>query len=758
MFIKRGIGRKRFRGVALALACATVFSAQLSTEVQANTDKAIFLQTPAAEHFDNAMALVQAQSYADALSLFRRIQAYYPGFEKLSAVQTRIAVLQEARDAPNEIGFYLDALDKRDAGEADAALTVLDTVLTQYPDSTLTDDVLYLKAYVQTMDRYDFNAALQILAQLQQQYPESSYEDSADYLEAIALEQSGRTEEAKLALEDLRERHTAFSLPFGYSWPTGNVLSRYWYDRADRRLDIIHQSDENASRLRSRQSLDTGELTVGVNVDGVDLEFKLASSPLTRTTAWRDGQLQDRSPPAAGVFVGSVIGDEQSWVRAVIVNDTISGVAHAFGRTYTMQTGTLIGTLDYYKPRSARERSADNPDAVSTDAKVGRDALVPPPDLGAALGGSSSVPTSHSDLRVVPISIVIDAEFDRYHGGEGLVVALNQLNVADGIYRQFGLALAIDEVQIFGDDDHNPMLNTPSTLESYLVDFRSYRQGQRTLFSDSALTYLFTGKQRTDKTLGLAWIDTLCRADGYDVGITTPSAIGDVLLTHELGHSLGSLHDSDTSCNQDATKIMWPHISTNTQVVFSDCSSSAVSGARSKSCLVNTVDLSLDATGASNGVEFLLGNLDTGVSVDAELIIETSSAGVLNLPAGCHSVSPTSAKCAIDTLAAGEQRRLLFSTETVANDALVTGEIVPLATTDFNLANNKVTYSIAQQTTSTDHLILASSDSTQGASTAERGAASGSGSGSVSKSGLLMLSLMQLIGALKIARSTSSLN
>ena len=740
----------------LACLCRLVLCVICTGLVSVHADesaKSGFLQTPADAHYENALILIESRSYKDSLALLRRIQAYYPGFEKLSAVQTRISVLQEADDAPNVIGHYLSALDKRDAADIEGALSTLDFILVQYKDSSLNDDALYLKAYVQIMDRYDFSAARDTLAQLQQLHPDSSYQDSADYLDAIALEQMGQTAQAKAALEALRERHTAVSLPFGYSWPEGNVLSRYWYDRADRRLDIIEQRSASASRMRSKQTVDSVGWRIKVNVDGVDLEYDLTPSSLTRQTAWRDGLLQDRSPPAAGVFNGKVVGDAESWVRAVVVDNTISGIAYAFGQSYTMQPGTLIGTLDYYQPRSARSRAAGSPDSVSTEAELTRDAINAPA-LGAAL--TPRVATKAGDLRVVPVSIVIDAEFDRYHAGNGLVVALNQLNVADGIYRQFGIALAVDEVQVFGDDDLNPMQSAPATLETYLNSFRSYRQDHRTLFNDSALTYLFTGKQRTDRTLGLAWIDTLCRVDGYDVGITTPSAIGEVLLTHELGHSLGSQHDSDTSCNQDTSKIMWPHISSRTQVEFSDCSQVSLAGARAKSCLVDAVDLALNANGTSGGVQFDLTNLDSAVTVDASLTIETSAPGLVAFPAGCNSLTPTSAQCAISKMMAGEQRSLFMEVEDMqlVNDAVVTAQLSPVGTQDFMLENNVATYAIGTQSGSSAPLIIASNTSQSTTGTGDPAAASGAGS--VSKAGLLVLSLLQFISALSANRGESS--
>lgn len=716
-----------------------------SMQVVANDAvKSSFLETPAAQHYDNALSLIESRSYADALALLRRLQAYYPGFEKLSSVQTRIAVLQEADDAGNVLGHYLGALDKRDAGDVDGALSALDFILYQYKDSSLSDDALYLKAYVQIMDRYDFAAARSTLAQLEQTHAESSYQDSASYLDAIALEQMGETARAKAGLEALRDRHTAVSLPFGFSWPDGNVLSRYWYDRADRRLAIINKSTASASQMRSKHFADDSDsLQIQVNVDGVDLEYQLTPSPLTRKTAWVDGVLQDRSPPDAGVFVGKVVGDDESWVRAVINDDTISGVAHAFGQSYNMQPGTLIGTLDYYKPRSAKMRAAGKVDSISTEVEMQLDAINAPLDMSPK---TTRVSTKASDLRVVPVSIVIDAEFDRYHGGDGLVVALNQLNVADGIYRMFGIALAVDEVQVFSDSDANPMHAGSASLETILNSFRDYRMANRTLFSGSALTYLFTGKQRTDRTLGLAWIDTLCRTDGYDVGVTTPSAIGDVLLTHELGHSLGSQHDSDTSCNQDTTKIMWPHISTRTQIEFSDCSQNMLSGARAKACLVDAVDLSLLAGGTPGGVQFELSNLDSSVAIDASLTIETSSAGLVAFPSGCNMVSPTSANCAVSRLAAGEKREVFLEVEdmNLANDAIVTAQLTPLGTQDFTPSNNLASYSIGSQSSSVGHLAINTSNPSLDGPSDTGTPAAASGSGSFSFSSMLVLLFLRL--------------
>ncbi|MEE9321857.1 MAG: M12 family metallo-peptidase [Granulosicoccus sp.] len=656
-----------------------------------------------------AHELLADKRYADALAAFRRLQLKYPRYENISAVQTRIAVLHEAADAGESLNIFLLALDDRDAGRLDAALGKLDRVIREYPAGSLTDDALYLIAYLQVMDRYDFPAARMALLRLKQRFPDSAYRDSADYLDAIALEQLGETGRALDALTALRERHTSLSLPMGFRWPVGNVLSRYWFDRADRRIAIVETRLDSASTLRSRSNEDDGRLRLAVNVDGIDMRLLLSPSPLTRNTAWLDGGLADQLPPALGVYDGVVEGIADSWARVVLQQDSITGAVYSNGRHHRLLPANLIGTLDYYQPKQGKQQPQyDNSGSPLADSLQGLDGLIAPPDsLRKRSRGVSGI--ALTDVRAVPISIVVDSQYDRYFGGAGLATALNNLNVADGIYRQFGLALSLDEALTFADGG-DPMAVGPATLENLLRNFRDYRLQQQTLFSGSALSYLFTGNPKTDVTLGLAWIDTACRSDGYDVGVTTPSTFGDVLLTHELGHSLGAQHDTDTSCNTNPLSLMWPNISPRTETRLSSCSAASVLSSSNRDCLKNTIDLVLSAHGQSDYVFFSIRNTDTALTLDAQLIVETSLPDQVLWPAGCQVQTPTSALCFVDSLAAGEERQVALPLANKAGltsglkSGPVTARVIPLdvleLTPDSNIATASPTGS------SSEHLPL----------------------------------------------------
>lgn len=706
------------------------------------------IDEPAAQRqYASALNYIENGRYMKALSSLRQLQRQFPTFSKMSAVQTRIAVLQESADAGNSLAVFLSALTLRDQGDVEAALQALYAISTADPAGALTDDALYVTAYMEVMDRYDFRAARVALSMLESRFPESAYSDSAEYLDAIALEQLGETEAARARLIALRDRHTALNLPMKFRWPKGSVLSRYWFDRADRRLAIVEERIASASKLSSRTRQSDGKLRVAVSLDGTDLQLLLVPSPLTRQTQWLDGALSSQLPPAIGIYDGVVEGVTDSWVRVVLQQNSLTGVLYMDDTQHTLKPDNLIGTLDYYQPRSKKPNAARMSDSSLAQSLQGLDALVAPP-VDGQLSPNRRARGVQTDVRAVPVSIVVDSQYDRYFAGGGLAVALNNLNVADGVYRQFGLALSLDEAITFT-DKQDPMNLGAVTLETILRAFRDYRLQYKTLFNDSALTYLFTGNPRTDITLGLAWIDTACRVDGYDVGVTTPSTFGDVLLTHELGHSLGAKHDTDTQCNDNSLSLMWPNISERTESRFSSCSKASVLGSRTKACLLNSVNLTLKADSDGTRVSFRITNPDSALTLDTQMEVETSAPDQLIWPAGCQVQTPTSALCYVDAVEPASDRTLSFAVSEAFQgvDAPVTAQVRAPGVLELQPSDNLATASLAGGT-SNKHLIVNSNKKEEaGGNAGGSPSAAKSGSGALHPMwGLLLLAVCLVRG------------
>ena len=637
-------------------------------------------ESQANARFDEARSYIAAAQYADALSALRKLQSQYPSFSKLASVQTRIAVLQEYRNAANSLPVFMQALEQRESQQSELAVVTLDSITQSNTESSLDDDALYFKAYVQIMDLYRFEDARLSLAQLREQFPDTAYTDSADYLDAIALEQLGHTDQARLALRVLRDKHTAVSLPLGFRWPAGGMLSRYWFERADRRLAILQQHGEQATTLRSKSTAQNGSVLLDVESAGQRYSLILYPSPLVIDTDWANELLDERSPPSLAVYSGVVSGVANSWARVVVNGQSVTGMISIDGQRSRLQPDQLLGTMDYYKS-STRDSISD---------QNSPDYLIPPLQKQ---GFQSRVAQVQSTTRLVPLSVVVDSAFDNYYGGQGIAQALDNLNMADGIYREHGIALTVDKMQSLSSENPAVVTDSSGTLESLLNSFRDYRLQQQTFFDNSVLVYLFTGQNTTDRTLGLAWIDTLCRVDGYDVGVTTPSTYADVLTAHEIGHSLGALHDSETACVADSGKIMWPRISSNTHAQFSDCSQEKVAVARNRQCLLDAIDLRLSASILDSQLTLTVTNSDAYMPATGRVLIESIDADI-QWPPGCIVLSPDSAECVIADLSPSSAQTIEL-TAVNGSSGIVTAQAILQNTHDYEPSNNAVSIELS---------------------------------------------------------------
>lgn len=742
----------RFVGLLLALLLVTLAGgsafAQRSESAADDTESTLFEAIVAEERGDYPTARDLYQLYLDQNGSLANRQI----------ITLRLSVLNEIIrfGVDPAASLMLQALSALEYDNTDQARSYLRTIDEQYRNSYFHDDALYLTGYILMTRQYLFEQAHVWFQRLRLAYPDSVYRDTSQYSEAIILEQLGNTRGAGDLLRDLRTRHARISVSAaGLYWPRDNALSRMWFNRADRRLTMLEERSASSATVIDQQPGQQGErrLQVTVRVDGRELPLILwPSGSVASGIAGNEAS----ASATKRWYAGKLQGDEESWVRVSIQGDTIEGIVSTGGKRIQLHPDTMIGTLDYYLPR----RKLDPHKDIVLDDYV----VLPPKD-------DTLVGTTQQDLdvqqrasdkggannvtRVAEVNLVIDSQYDAYYANKGLERAMSALNVADGIFReQHGLGLKVSDSRVMHDQNSDPMNLGAVTLEQMLRNFRDYRLTEHESFDDAALTYLFSGNRNTDAAIGLAWIGALCRKDGFDVGVTTPSAYSDLLLTHELGHSLGAAHDTDTRCREQTNQLMWPRISGQTEQNFTDCSLDELTRNSSANCLHDAIDLSLTVRAAADHTfTAIIRNLDTSRAVPGTVfVLDRTAVEFADLPPGCIEKSALEIECRSDALAAGASADYAFKVPSLSTDsATLLAEAEPLQSFEANADNNNLQlvlgYDEDGQVTLTG---TRSGGSDQYQDSGESGGASGSGGtgtgGSISVLGLLLLGMSVGLG------------
>jgi Metallo-peptidase family M12 len=149
--------------------------------------------------------------------------------------------------------------------------------------------------------------------------------------------------------------------------------------------------------------------------------------------------------------------------------------------------------------------------------------------------------------KIVSISTYADPEFAFYKGSSTNDEIASYINTAEALYeRQLGIRFRISEQFIFDS-------STPEVVPGEILGVFRERIGKRS----TNVQYIFTGKDMTGTTVGIAYVGSVCYDSNYAQGVV--QLYGDLtpnIFAHELGHTLGSPHDTASPGS-----IMYPTIS-----------------------------------------------------------------------------------------------------------------------------------------------------------------------------------------------------
>jgi len=597
--------------------------------------------------YQNAVA-----SYKDYLS------EPAPASTETTQARLKLAVLQDAisNTAESELSLILNALNLRADGDYEPAHAQLSTLIDSYPDSPLSDDAWYLRAYIALMDQYDFTRAITLFQTLQLKYPDSTYIDKALYAQAIAMEQLGNSDGALTTLQQLKNRHTDFSSP-AVGQSLGTYLSRTWHERSTERIHNLQKRVVQATQL-----LDIG----AANMDGHQWRADLMVEGQVVTVLINESGIIDglkfehnsdhASDSTLIAYSGVVLDEPESWVRITITDDQVRGMLSVNGELRELLPKTTGGSLG----EIFNELHLD--DADSYQSQLSTQALQTPNSGDKLNDYFRSIKAAEAfQLRpgvagyVTSIGVVVDSKYNAYHNGHGREEALSVLNSVDGILQeQLGIALNVNSMVVLDDQANDPMNLGEVTMETMMRNFRDYRQASVDLGSDLAFATLFSGNRNSDTLqLGLAWIGSTCRDDGYDVSVVTPFKTPVFTSAKMIGNTLGAGSDLNTECSSQPYNIMWPFVSNRNTYTFSSCSIESIRQAMEESsCYVEAIDLAV-VLGEFNdeSMEVTISNEDSQLTATGATI-KIIGSGVSGIAAqsNCTSADEFELTCTVETL------------------------------------------------------------------------------------------------------------
>ena len=184
---------------------------------------------------------------------------------------------------------------------------------------------------------------------------------------------------------------------------------------------------------------------------------------------------------------------------------------------------------------------------------------------------------------IAEVEIAFDDQFAALFGAQANDQATSMINIVDGHYVN-DLKISIDTITVeMGTNIFDATTNAGLLLDD--IEAKKNAGMIPFLKNNNALTHLVTARNFDGATLGVAYLGSVCRADGFSTGTSSLFISGGVpniplsaiVVAHELAHNLGSDHDGagvNVACPIN-TFIMSPGLGPGISN-FSSCSADSI--------------------------------------------------------------------------------------------------------------------------------------------------------------------------------------
>jgi hypothetical protein len=273
----------------------------------------------------------------------------------------------------------------------------------------------------------------------------------------------------------------------------------------------------------------------------------MRSADYKAEAAMDGGEVRPLGRAASKTYSGYLVGQVGTDARFTVGSDRLGGMMLAAGEAFYLEPLGLYtldaGPTDYVLYRGSDVR----PDLFGTCAVTAAQKVA-----GALekLPGTAEVDGLAG--RVVQLATDADYEYVTAAGGPAAANAeiLSVMNQVEAVYeREVGLTFEITYQHVWAAPNDPYTSTDPGTLLNELTNHWNANFGN--IVRD--LAHLWTGKDLTGSTTGIAWTGVVCLSLDHSYGLsqrlTTPT--GNAILTaHEIGHNFSATHaDEQPGCD-----------------------------------------------------------------------------------------------------------------------------------------------------------------------------------------------------------------
>ena len=316
----------------------------------------------------------------------------------------------------------------------------------------------------------------------------------------------------------------------------------------------------------------TGRVTLQTSQGTFDLEvepYDIRSDDYRAVAAGQGGAMTELSRTPSRSWRGKVSGQEDTHVRLVLDGAKFAGIIVTPSETFFVEPARGLsadaGAREYVFYAESSVKAAGGECGTTLAEQVNAEAAG---RLNTSAPKSSDPVAAEAFAPKPETEMATEADFEYFSSfGAGATAATVNADIidiftqVDAIYEaQLGIHIHIvfQRVWTVAGDPYTTPDSSPALTEFRTVYNQSFTSvGQAPPARD--LTHMFTGKDFTGSTIGIAYISAVCEAPAFSYGISqskfSPIAARRVAVTaHEIGHNFGASHPNQeapvpSNCN-----------------------------------------------------------------------------------------------------------------------------------------------------------------------------------------------------------------